>query len=233
MGHCCQGIKMKKVTLFGIIGFTIIVANNISPQGTAGEYWKNKMREFFNSRMRVEGNFKFMVVPTPAEWLIVFTYPQWEEKRYTYKEKVKEARNFKKEGEKNIYAVLVISFIGDWDSKGETSKKIPEDIADYIFLENDKGKFVRCSNAEVPLFGGTINAFNKTFTTPLEFPSKFPDTKESIFAYTEKVKFVIGGLGFKNNEFEYKVPFSNLFSDAPPEIKEIYYDIGLWKRPEH
>lgn len=77
--------------------------------------------------------------------------------------------------------------------------------------------------------GSIINVINTSSAISLEFPSRFPDTNESIFAYTEKIKFVVGGLGFKNNEFEYEIPLSNLFSNAPPEIKKIYYEIGLWK----
>lgn len=203
----------------------------------AEEYSKDKIAEFMFSRKKREGNFSLFVIPVPIELLIANAYPRWKEKRYSYEEMVLKAQELKKEFKKaygnNVRATLKISFAEDWDSEGKTSKKIPSDIAEYIFLENDRGKFVRCKKATVPPMGKVVNMFNKSSVIMLEFPTKLPDTNESIFKDAKKVKFVVGGLGFTNNKFEYELPFSKLFADAPPEIKKIYYGIGIWKKTDY
>lgn len=106
---------MKKAILLGIIGFLIFIVNNISAQSSTKEYARNKMKEIIFKQTRNEGNFNFVLVPQPLEFFIAFAYPQWEEKRYTYKKMILEAKELEKEFEKErkIFATLFISFVKD------------------------------------------------------------------------------------------------------------------------
>lgn len=222
---------MRREIIYYLIMLSIVfIVRNSFAQNLADDYTKKKILEIILSGLKDEGNFKFTVVPLPLELLVAQQYDEWEEKRYTYDEMILKAKAVQKQYENSVHALLAIYFIGEWDSKGETSKKIPEDIAEYIFLENDKGKALRCSQAIVPLMGGTVNYINESSQIHLEFPLRLKNTNESIFKDSEKIKFVVGGLGFKDNEIEYRLPFSELFLDAPTNIKNIYYDIGIWEK---
>lgn len=222
---------MQNKKFFYLAMFLIILIVNIAfGQDTIKKYSEKKRNELMLSQLKREGNFAFVVMPYSVEIAIANSYSDWEEKRYSYKKKILKAKEIKNVYKNILHAFLFINFTGEWDSKGKTSLKIPDDIAEYIFLENDKGKFVRCNRASISLMAGTVNMFNESTAIPLEFSLKCPQTNESILKNTKKIKFKVGGLGFKNNKFEYEVPFSKLFSDAPESLKKIYYEIGLWKK---
>lgn len=203
------------------------------------DYASRKTTELAKMQQRAEGHFDFTVAPLTLELLIADEYPKWQEKRYSHDKMVEKAKDFKSAYKDKLMAWLVVAFTGDWQSKGETSKKIPDDIAEYIFLENDKGKALPCESAEIPMMGSSVNTFNKLTVVQLKFSTILPDTKKSILEPwshsnpkgTKKIKFVVGGLGLKNKEFEYEVPFSKWFLDAPPALKKLYYDAGIWKKP--
>lgn len=221
-------MRHKKFFDLAILSLIIIVAN-LYAQSIGTEYFDNKWENFKKLGIKTEGNFSLIVRPMFIESVMGVLYYQWEEKRYSYDEIILKGKEFIKTYENRVFAILDLYFVGTMFSEGETSMKIPEDISEYISIENDSGRFLRCIETNISPWGCEVNAFNRSCIVLLVFPLKFPDTNESVFNNTDKIKFIVGGLGFKNNEFEYKVPFSQYYSDVPSNIKKFYYDLGIWK----
>ena len=212
-----------------ILSLLIIFPEYCFTQNTIETYYNSKIQEIMKSHYKREGYFTFSVMPMTIEWMIGQSYSNWLEKRYTKEEMISKAKALIKESEGSIHVMLTIAYLGDWNTEGETSKIIPSDIAEYIFIENEQGEYVRCEEADSPLGRSTVGIYNEISNISLKFPDAISDTGKSIFNNSKKIRFVIGGLGFKDNQIEYDLPLSSLFLDSPQDVKEIYYEIGLWK----
>ena len=173
-------------------------------------------------------NFTLGVMPLSPEFIIASAYPHWVKKRLSYREMVQEAEKLATVFSGNLIASLDIFYMGDFSSKGKTSVDIRDDIKDYIFVENDRGKFVRCAKADVPPMGSPVNMINDSTTIQLCFPIRDSEG-ETILDHTSTLTFVVDGLGLDKAEFRFQYPFTTYFESAPASFKRIYRDIGLWK----
>jgi len=184
------------------------------------------------THVKSEGNFRYCVVPAVPQYMIAYDYPGYLEKRYTKKQIIEKAKNIYDITKNKLRVIFLISFTGDWQSKGETEKEIPEDFAEYLFLENDKGDFVRCSKANIPMFN-TANVINESVVVELEFPLYYEKNGEqvSILENTEYIEFVIGGLGFKENRFRYKLPLYKMGENIPQLLNELFTELDLTEYP--
>jgi TonB family protein len=79
------------------------------------------------------------------------------------------------------------------DAEPGFSFKVPKDIKDYLFLENDTGDFVRCSEASIPALG-LVNLINPSVTLTVAFPSELPDGTPLISDTTRSVVLVVSAL---------------------------------------
>lgn len=188
------------------------------------DYCDTKMREMMFASLREEGHFLFSFVPNPLEPLVLQNYPTWVQKRYNEERRVQETKVLIEEMKGKIWGIFWVSFKGAWDSKGQTELKIPDDFQEYLFIENEKGDYWPCTKADIPFMGNTINLVNEDTTIMLEFP--FPDE----LAAGGKVIFSIGGFDLENTTFVYELPFSDLFVDAPEEMKTLFYKAGIWTK---
>lgn len=230
--------KLKKwgvITLFMSLIFFVFIG---SSEVFASE--KEKIKDYASAittplmltHTESGGNFRYCVVPLLPQYVIANTYPGYLEKRYTKKQIIEKVKEILAGRENKIIAGFFISFTGDWQSKGETDKKIPEDFAEYLFLENDKGDFVRCSKAVIPTFR-TVNAINESVIVEFEFPLKYEKNGEqtSILKNTEYIEFVIGGLGFKENRFRYELPVYKMGENIPQLLRELFIELNLTEYP--
>ena len=175
--------------------------------------------------LTTNGNFRMSVVPMTRELVIAGEYPKWTEKRYDEAQMVELARADEGLYANAMYAVLTVVFVGDVLSSGRTQFELPADLADYIFLENDRGQAIRCSRATLPLMH-MVGPFTKQVNVELQFDGL---TQDPEFLRTKTLKFVVGGLEFENNQVVYRYPLSDLFADAPPELKRLYRAADVWR----
>lgn len=215
---------MKPKTLF-IILLVSGVCQNLFSQIAPEDYSNGKMVELMKKYIKIEGEFVYSLIPIPAEYLIAQSYPQWKEKRYDEKMMVSLSKGIITMYGNDFHAMLMIGFTGDW--KSDKDKKIPKDFAEYIFLENTNGEFTRCRKADIPMYS-TINIVNKNASIHLVFPTELPDTSRLVTDGMDKIFVVVGGIGIKNNKFEFDMPISLLYLDAPKVLKDLYYNCGLW-----
>jgi len=184
------------------------------------------------TNMKSEGNFTYCVVPAVPQYIIAYDYQEYLEKRYTKKQIIEKVKSRLAVLEDKLSAVFFIGFAGDLQSKGETDKEIPEDFAEYLFLENDKGDFVRCSKANIPILN-TVNVINESVVVELEFPLNYEKNGKQIpiLENTEYIEFVIGGLGFKENRFRYKLPLYKMGENIPQLLNELFTELDLTEYP--
>ncbi|MCD6459435.1 hypothetical protein J7L67_02055 [bacterium] len=219
---------MKK-TLAILSLFFLVFTCPVFPDQTVDEYVSKKIQESYKN-IKKNGNFALLCLPGTLEFGIAGNYNTWQEKRFDNKRILQEIDTLKNETNNNIYIVIQVSFIGDATGDEIKSLKIPKDIQDYIFLENNNGLFIRCSKAEISGYNYTVNQFTDHIQIALKFPTIHPETNESIFNDTETIKVIVGGLGFEDHTFEYKLPLSDYYLDAPDVLKKLYYESGIWER---
>ena len=195
------------------------------------EYTQKKNTFFYEGNLRIEENFFYSLLPFTVEHAVLQAYPQWIEKRYTKKQMFEQAVGLKTESESKIVFLFILAYTGKMTTKGRTEVTIPDDFEEYVFLEQDKDTYVRCSKAEIPFMGQTINSFNDQTHATIVFPKTMPDSNVSITDGVDSLNLVIGGLDLKHDTFEIPIPLSAVYQDAPEEIKEIYYAAKIW--PEH
>jgi hypothetical protein len=146
------------------------------------------------------------------------------EKRYSKDRMIVEARKLAEQSKGTLKAVLAISFTGDFTSEGRTEVRIPEEFAEYVFVENESGIYLPCVKAEGPLMRAAVNATNKTAIIALSF-----GVTEALYKNAETMIFTIGGLGIQDNTFTYQLPWSAHFQDCPAEIRDVLVRSGIWK----
>ena len=188
-------------------------------------YAEDKIVAMVKDHLATNGNYRMSVVPMTRELAIASAYPKWAEKRYDDATMIELARAEEGLFADTMYAVLTVVFVGDVLSGGK-QLELPEDLADYLFLENDRGEAIRCSRATLP-FMRLVGPFSEQANVELQFDGlrRNPD-----FLRTKTLKFVIGGLSFAENEIVYDYPFTELFADAPPPLPRLYRDAGVWPR---
>lgn len=191
----------------------------------ARTYSTDKIVAMVKDHLATNGNFRMSVVPMTRELVIASGYPKWAEKRYGEAKMVELARADEGLFVDSMYAMLTIVFVGDVFSSGRTQFEVPEDLADYIFLENDRGEAIRCSRATLPLMR-MVGPFTKQVNVELQFDGLARDPD---FLRTKTLKFVVGGMELESNEIVYRYPLTDLFDDAPPELQRLYRAAGVWR----
>lgn len=225
--------KGGKVILLSLVFFIIFTGSAFASEKEEIEDYASEITStLMVTHMKSEGNFMYCIVPAVLQYEIAYDYPGYLEKRYTKKQIIEKVKSKLAALEDKLSTVFLISFTGDLQSKGETDKEIPEDFAEYLFLENDKGDFVRCSKANIPMFN-TANVINETVIVELEFPLNYEKNGKqvSILENTEYIEFVIGGLGLKENRFRYKLPLYKMGENIPQLLNELFTELDLTEYP--
>ena len=191
------------------------------------DYLDQKIIAMFMDHHATNGHFKFSVVPITPELWVAGEYPQWSEKRFTPQQMEQRVDEQLPIFDDSVLAILTIVFVGDLFSTGRVQFEVPEDICEYIFLENDRGQSLRCSRATLPLMR-MPGPFTKQVNIDVEFGNL--RSAEPDFFDTKSLKFVVGGLDFRHNEITYPYPLSDLFGDAPEALRALYRATGIWSR---
>ena len=185
------------------------------------EYEKAKVLDLVKSHHTYQGNFLMSVVPLTHQLWAAGFYPDWVEKRYDLAKMAELTREFMGQAKGKLFARLVLRHHGDLLLHKEPhSLTLPPDLAEYIFLEVDGAEAVRCSAAEVPLFGGLVGPFSKQVAVTLVFD--LPKELEARLVKKGKARFVVGGLGFDDHTIHYDLPLSDLTRDAPAELQRVF-----------
>jgi len=188
------------------------------------EYEDSKFNEMMMMRLKNEQFFSYTAFPLPVELAVIQNYSKWIEKRYTEDQMLTAIEELKGEYQNYLPVFFAIFYTGEWNSKGKTEIKIPDDFEEYLFLENDKGEYVRTSKVEIPFMGNVVNYMNDSSMIVILF-----ENADEILADSNKVVIVIGGVDLVQTKFAYPYPFSQYYQDAPEVIKELFYKSAIWE----
>lgn len=193
----------------------------------AATYEPAKVLTLFKDHHRQHGNFLIGVVPTTTRLWAAGFYPEWTEKRYPLAKMVEQTRDkFVSVSTDKLFARLVLFHNADvMFNSGEHSLKVPDDIAEFIFLELDGQPPIRCSQAEIPLMS-LVGPFSKQVAVVLVF--ELPKgVAARVRSGKGSARFVVGGLGMPRgaNHFDYPLPFDALTNDAPVELQRLFQAI--------
>ena len=216
---------MKKRAVVGFILFFLVLVG----QGkctTVENYAAEYREEMMSTHVVTEKDFRFCVFPLTPQYVIMYNYSGYLEKQYTEDMIMGKAQETIILFEDKIIATLLISYIGESTS---AQIEIPDDFQEYIFLENDKGYYVRCEKVDIPSMGNVIDFFNDTTTITLYFPLMYKkeEQKLSILENTEYIEFIVGGLDFKENKIRYELPLFEMTEDIPVGLKALYEKLDL------
>jgi hypothetical protein len=214
------GGHLKRLVLIVILA---IIAHAVLAEDTK-DYGLRKTQEIMLSNLKKEGAFGCIALPLSVEYLIIGWYPTWLEKRYTEKRMIAEAKQIAEQSKGVLKALLLISYVGDSTSQGRAELNIPEDLAEYVFVENESGIFFPCIEAYVSPLRRTVNALNETTPVALSFK-----VTQALFENAQTLIITVGGLGFQDKTFRYSLPLSSAFQDCPKEIREVFIHSGIWK----
>ena len=130
---------MKKLLLISV--FIILMFPLFSKS------WATKKTEELGVETGVkEGNFALAVALYTEEVAISEGYEEWVQKRYSKTRMVEEAKRVIQGRGKEFRAILIIGFGGNFLSEGKTLIDIPTNLNEYIFAENERGEYLRCTN---------------------------------------------------------------------------------------
>jgi hypothetical protein len=185
---------MKRLVLIGVLAAMACAAYSQS----AKEYSIQKTQAFMQENVNEEGFFRFVFFPLPVDYLVISWYSTWTEKRYSKERMISEAKNLAKQAKGTLNAILTISYTGDFTSEGRTELKIPDDFAEYVFVENETGTYFPCVKAESPFLGRVVNRSNKATVVALSF-----SVTDALYNKAETMIFTVGGLDLKDNTFNF------------------------------
>ena len=190
----------------------------------ARTYEPAKVLTLFKEHHRQRGNFLIGVVPTTTRLWAAGFYPEWTEKRYPIAKMVEQTREqFVSVATDKLFARLVLFHHADvMFHEGEHSLTVPDDLAEFVFLELDGQPPIRCSEAQIPLMS-LVGPFSKQVGVVLVFDLP-KGVAERIRGGKGTARFVVGGLGMPSdaNHFDYPLPFDALTNDAPVELQRLF-----------
>ena len=106
---------MKRFILIGVLVVTACAAYSQSAKDYSAQATQQLMRE----NLKEEGLFRYVVVPLPIDFLVITQYATWIEKRYSKERMIAEAKTLAEQAKGTLRAILLISFTGDFMSKGQ------------------------------------------------------------------------------------------------------------------
>jgi len=211
---------MKRLAPVAVL--ILLACNAFSQSGK--DYATQKTKALLLDNLKESGLFPYEVVPLSVEYTVIGWYPTWVEKRYSKQRMIAEAKAIADQDRGTVKALMTISFTGDFTSEGRTELKIPDDFAEYVFVENEKGNDFPCVKVDISPMGRTINSLNRTCVIVLTF-----SVTDDLYRGAESIIFTVGGLDLGDNVFKYRLPFSLDYQDCPEEIREVLVESGIWQ----
>ena len=213
---------MKKITFITLF---ILLFGGLIYSDTVEDYFDKKSNELLHEYMHQEELFAYSLIPMPYEYQIIYEYTEWQKKRHSKEKMVEKAQALLNSQlhKENLLFQFMIQYTGDLFSEGKTEVDFPDDLQEYIFLENDSGDYVRCNK-----LAGNIVEYGSVGATSLiesgdltiQFPKKL-NKNTLITDNTNYIKVVFEVSDLDKNEFVYIVPLSEKWSDMPEEVKNI------------
>ncbi len=169
------------------------------------------------------GELELTAVPLLSETYVLSEYPDMKIKRYNNSQIVSklEARTKaldRQQGMSGIFYIILRCKSEKGLLEGE-SFTVDPDFFEYMFLDNDKGEYLRVSSHSLRTTKN-LDARN----TVLEFWVTFGESEEErkqFFQDSKTISTSVADFGFAGQVIKYTLPLSGIFSNMPEEPKEL------------
>lgn len=169
------------------------------------------------------GPLQLTAVPLLSETYVLSEYPDMKNKRYSTTQMTDKlgvrTKALDRQQERNGTFLVFLRYERSEEFLGLSSFTIDPSFFEYMFLDNDKGDFLRVGNHPV-VRAKTVDAYNKV----LEFWVTFGENDEErkkFFQDSKTVSISVTDFGFEGQVISYELPISGMFSDMPKEPKDI------------
>ena len=169
------------------------------------------------------GPLQLTAVPLLSETYVLSEYPDMKNKRYSTTQMTDKlgvrTKALDRQQEMSGAFLVFLRYERSEEFLGLSSFTIDSSFFEYMFLDNDKGDFLRVGNHPV-VRAKTVDAYNKV----LEFWVTFGENDEErkkFFQDSKTVSISVTDFGFEGQIISYALPISGMFSDMPKEPKEI------------
>lgn len=173
------------------------------------------------------GPLQLTAVPLLSETYVLSEYPDMKNKRYSTPQMASrlgiQTKALDRQQEMSGIFLVFLRYEGNDELLGSSSFTIDPRFFEYMFLDNDKGDFLRVGNHPV-VRAKKVDAYNEV----LEFWVTFGENEEErreFFQDSETVYISVTDFGFEGQVISYDLPISGIFSDMPEEPKEILTSI--------
>ncbi len=169
------------------------------------------------------GPLQLTAVPLLSETYVLSEYPDMKNKRYSTTQMTDKlgvrTKALDRQQEMSGAFLVFLRYERSEEFLGLSSFTIDSSFFEFMFLDNDKGDFLRVGNHPV-VRAKTVDAYNKV----LEFWVTFGENDEErkkFFQDSKTVSISVTDFGFEGQVISYELPISGMFSDMPKEPKEI------------
>lgn len=169
------------------------------------------------------GPLQLTAVPLLSETYVLSEYPDMKNKRYSTTQMTDKlgvrTKALDRQQEMSGTFLVFLRYERSEEFLGLSSFIIDPSFFEYMFLDNDKGDFLRVGNHPV-VRAKTVDAYNKV----LEFWVTFGENDEErkkFFQDSKTVSISVTDFGFEGQVISYELPISGMYSDIPKEPKEI------------
>ncbi len=181
-------------------------------------YLNKKLQKIINKGTVNLGDYTVISIPISYKFTLISTYYDYKKQGLEEREIILRLRKEFREWQRTGFPfVIVFLYKGN---KRETGVLVPDDLADYVYLENTRGVKGRIKFQKVPI-KRALNAYNRKVIVNLIFSTI--DKDGNFLLNTSRLTLHIKDIipGYSDVKISYPYPCRIDFSDAPPEIKRL------------
>lgn len=169
------------------------------------------------------GPLQMTVVPLISETYLLSEYPDMKNKRYSTSQMVDRLEPFLKEldaqQERSGAFFVYLRYEQTKEILNTSSFAIDPNFFNYMFLDNDRGEYLRVSESSVTKVH-RVNVSNPVYEFWVRF-GKNSAERERFFDNAKKISISVTDFGFEGESVKFMVPLSQLFSHIPEGPHEL------------
>ena len=172
----------------------------------------------------INGPLKITAVPYISKTYILSEYPDMKAKRYTQAQMENQLkpvmRKIDEQQEKSGRFLLFLRYERVKEMLGISSFTIDPSFFEYVFLDNDRGEFLRVGSHSIK------KAQKVDISDPiLEFWVQFGNDKNGVKSFFKDAKVIsltVNDFGFEGQKISFKLPLSKIYAGMPEAPKKIF-----------
>jgi len=226
---------MKRIIILSVLvvlSFSLLFAGGIvesSPAATSIITRSDAVSSYLQSAVAPytisNGTHILTVVPALSESFVLMRYPEMNAKRFSLQQMSEVIKNSFLSfefggGDESGRFTMILRLDPSQDLMSSDSFTVDEEFLDYVFLDNDRGEFLRVGSHSI-IKSMKVEPYGQT---EFEFWVRFghnDEERKAFYRDVEKVSITITDFGFENQNVELSIPLSAVFQDMPEGPRKV------------